>query len=90
MTEIGYKKRKWKPNPLVPPPKPKRPAIKLNYLENKRRSRGLDLDREQLKYKPNQWKTELKDRETQEKFDFIFDKAQQISSNENMQEQYLR
>lgn len=90
MTDIGYKKRKWKPNPMVPATKLKRNPIELNYLEERRRSNGAVLDRDQIKYKPIKWQKELKDKDTLDKFDYVFDKAQQISANQDMEEQYLR
>ena len=90
MTEIKYRKKKWKTNHMVPLQKKKRMPIELNYLEKKRRLRGPLLDRDQMKYKPYSWNTEFKDQETADKFDCIYDKAQQISVNEDMQEQYLR
>ena len=36
----NYKKRKFKPNPLVPAPKIKRPTIEIRYLEELRIQRA--------------------------------------------------
>lgn len=90
IAQIEFKPRKWKPNPLVPPPKPKREPIEINYLEDKRIARGGVPDREQLSYEPKNWKDELRGKFTVDKFEYVFDKAQQISATEDMAEQYLR
>ncbi|CAI2385591.1 unnamed protein product [Moneuplotes crassus] len=88
-----YKRKKFKPNPMVPPPKVKKEPIELKYLENKRRKKGPTGDRDSQDYKPYkpyQWDSEIKDKKGLEKFDFVLDKSHQISANEDMQEKYLR
>jgi len=87
---VGFKKRKWKPNPLVPREKPKLIPKVTDYLQKKRISGGPLLDKENQTYKPQKWKDELKTMQTLEKFEYVFDKAQQISQNEDMAEQYIR
>lgn len=89
MTELDYKKRKFKPNPLVPAPKIKRPPVEIKYLEEKRFKKGAIKDRMEIEYKPVNWKKEFKKPEI-EKFDSIFDKSLQISKDHDEVEQYLR
>jgi hypothetical protein len=75
---------------MAPKPKHKRIPKEINYLEKMRISKGPLLERDQVTYKPIQWKEEIKNLGSIEKFDYIFDKAQQISNTEDMTEQYIR
>ena len=61
-TDVGFKKRKWKQNPMLPPPKEKRSPIEVNYLENIRREKGGVEERENTTYKPKNWKEELRNK----------------------------
>jgi hypothetical protein len=90
MTDINYTKHVYKPNSMLPAPKAKRSPIQLHYLEDRRRTNGGIVDREDIKYKPYKWKKEMKHISTLDKFDYVFEKAQQISANEDMAEQYIR
>lgn len=75
---------------MVPEPKVKREPIQLNYLENKRRMKGPIAERDYKEYTPYKWDSHAKGKEGMDKFEFIYEKAQKITADEDMQEQYLR